>query len=88
MTADDLLLSGRCVELQILVRRFRSDAILCGRQIFAALLVTTCSRREFCADRPCFPVLSGGRGQAPAPAQLIEGGIPIEATETRVLVSG
>ncbi len=33
--AKDLPLSGRRVELQILVRRFRCDAVLCGRQIFA-----------------------------------------------------
>ncbi|PZR79581.1 MAG: hypothetical protein DI537_40865 [Stutzerimonas stutzeri] len=33
--AKDLPLSGRRVELQVLVRRFRCDAVLCGRQIFA-----------------------------------------------------
>ena len=33
--AADLPLGGRCVELLIVVRRFRCDAVLCGRQIFA-----------------------------------------------------
>jgi transposase len=33
--AKDLPLSGRRVELHVLVRRFRCDAVLCGRQIFA-----------------------------------------------------
>lgn len=33
--AKDLPLSGRRVELQVLVRRFRCDGVLCGRQIFA-----------------------------------------------------
>lgn len=33
--AKDLPLSGRRVELQVLVRRFRCAAVLCGRQIFA-----------------------------------------------------
>src|SRR6478736_3340354 len=30
----DLPLSGRCVELVVVARRFRCDAVLCGRQIF------------------------------------------------------
>jgi hypothetical protein len=33
--ASDLPISGRRVELLIFVRRFRCDAVLCGRQIFA-----------------------------------------------------
>lgn len=33
--AKDLPLGGRRVELQVLVRRFRCDGVLCGRQIFA-----------------------------------------------------
>ena len=33
--AADLPLGGRRVELQVVVRRFRCDAVLCGRQIFA-----------------------------------------------------
>ena len=31
----DLPLSGRIVELQVIARRFRCDAVLCGRQIFS-----------------------------------------------------
>jgi hypothetical protein len=30
----DLPLSGRVVELLVIARRFRCDAVLCGRQIF------------------------------------------------------
>ena len=30
----DLPLSGRIVELLVIARRFRCDAVLCGRQIF------------------------------------------------------
>ena len=33
--AKDLPLGGRHVELQVLVRRFRCDGVLCSRQIFA-----------------------------------------------------
>lgn len=33
--AKDLPLGGRRVELRVLVRRFRCDGVLCGRQIFA-----------------------------------------------------
>ncbi|MFN0220087.1 MAG: ISL3 family transposase [Hyphomicrobium sp.] len=33
--AADLPLSGRRVDLMVMVRRFRCDAVLCGRQIFA-----------------------------------------------------
>lgn len=33
--AKDLPLSARRVELQVQVRRFRCDGVLCGRQIFA-----------------------------------------------------
>lgn len=33
--AADLPLGGRCVELLVVVRRFRCDAVLCGRLIFA-----------------------------------------------------
>jgi len=32
--ATDLPLSGRIVELMVIARRFRCDAVLCGRQIF------------------------------------------------------
>jgi zinc-finger of transposase IS204/IS1001/IS1096/IS1165 len=32
--AGDLPLSGRSVQLVIMARRFRCDAVLCGRQIF------------------------------------------------------
>jgi transposase IS204/IS1001/IS1096/IS1165 family protein len=32
--AGDLPLSGRSVELVVIARRFRCDAVLCGRQIF------------------------------------------------------
>jgi transposase len=31
----DLPLSGRCVQLVVVARRFRCNAVLCGRQIFA-----------------------------------------------------
>jgi hypothetical protein len=30
----DLPLSGRIVQLLVIARRFRCDAVLCGRQIF------------------------------------------------------
>ena len=30
----DLPLSGRVVELLVIARRFRCEAVLCGRQIF------------------------------------------------------
>jgi transposase len=30
----DLPLSGRIVQLEVIARRFRCDAVLCGRQIF------------------------------------------------------
>lgn len=33
--AADLPLAGRRVDLRIMVRRFRCDAVLCGRQVFA-----------------------------------------------------
>lgn len=36
--AQALPLSSRRVEIQILVRRFRCDAVLCGRQVFAERL--------------------------------------------------
>jgi transposase len=38
--AADLPFGGRCVELRIVVRRFRCDAVLCGRQIFAERFTT------------------------------------------------
>jgi len=37
--AADLPLCGKRVELKVLVRRFRCDAVLCGRQIFAERFV-------------------------------------------------
>ena len=38
----DLPLSGRIVQLLVIARRFRCDAVLCGRQIFTERFVKGC----------------------------------------------
>ena len=42
----DLPLSGRSVELLVIARRFRCDAVLCGRQIFVERVISWRHRRD------------------------------------------
>lgn len=49
--AKELPLSGRRVELQVLVRRFRCDGVLCGRQIFAERFDYRCPGGALTPDR-------------------------------------
>ena len=72
--AADLLLGGRCVELLVVVRRFRCDAVLCGRRIFAerftANVLAPWARRRHGWSRSS--IISGSRfGGRPA-ASLAE----------------
>jgi transposase len=67
----DLPLSGRIVQLLVVARRFRCDAVLCRRQIFTERFAEECWRHQRDARRGWTPLsitsvwrLADGRRQA------------------------